>query len=238
MKFDKTLLKRDDKAIQKILFDSKGEINISSPLYIIFPERFIVSNLAKITSEIEISGAVLVMNDKHIYTVITLPNLLSFSPSSIESIDVEDKPHMILEFLGHKFINSTKVLDSDSIPVQIIDEFFIQNNCPFYLSSTDLIGLLSKIPLTTTSHVIFDNIVIELLISLVVKTKDGKKARDILSKEEMASISKTSISGISNVASFTNNISRIGGSYFNDGLTYGLDDNDSESTELDDIYRK
>lgn len=237
MVFDKALLKRDDKYMHNILTDTSDGISISKEVHIVFPERFLSTGLAEITSIVEVAGVVLVMDESHKYTVMSLPNLLSFVPNSIESIKINNKPHTIMGFTPPHFIDSKSVLDTDDIAVQIIDEFIISNHCPFYTTTSDLITTLNKIPITTASRVIFSPIASELLAMLAIKDNNGNNARAVLNKEEMDDIDKISIIGIGNVASFTNNISRITGGYFGDGLTYGIADENPEETELDNIFR-
>lgn len=237
MKFIKEMLKRDDNKIQKLLTTTSKGIDTASTLYAIFPNRFIEKGMAIVGSKIEVAGSVLVMNDKHEYTVITMPNLISFAPSTMETITINEKDHMIMEFSAPNFIDSLDVINSADILVDMIDDFLMKTQAPFYLNTSDVLKLLTKGAKTTSSKVTKNIIVSELLTALVMKSDNGA-ARSTLSRVDQDDINKVSIVGLSNVSGLGNNISKIMGSYFSEGLDSVLANEDpGEETELEKVLK-
>jgi len=237
MKFIKELLVRKDTKIQNLLTTTSKGIDISTTLYALFPARFLKKSMAVIGAKIEVAGAILIMNDKHEYTVISLPNLISFAPSTLESIIVDEKDYMIMEFAVPNFIDSVNVIDSADILVDMIDDFLMKSQAPFYLNTSDVFKLLSKGSKTTSSKITKNIIVSELLTSLVMKSTTGA-ARSTLSRADQDDSTKVSVVGLSSVSGLGNNVSKLVGSYLSEGLDSILaDDTPQEETELEKILK-
>jgi len=237
MKFIKELLVRKDTKIQNLLTTTSKGIDTSATLYALFPARFLEKSMAIIAAKIEIAGAILLMNDKHEYTVMSLPNLISFVPSTLESIIINEKDYMFMEFTVPNFIDSINVIDSADILVDMIDDFLMKSQAPFYLNTSDVFKLLSKGSKTTSSKMTKNIIVSELLTSLVMKSSTGA-ARSTLSREDQDDINKVRVIGLSSISGLGNNVSKLVGSYLSEGLDSILaDDTSQEETELEKILK-
>ena len=238
MKIVKELFTRNDKKIQKMLVEKDDTMEITEPLFILFPERFIAKEMAKIANKIEVIGAFMIMNNDHEYTVMSLPNLIQLSPTTIETIQLNDIPYVLMGFKDI-MISSMGILFEANTIVTVINEFIVKSNVPFYFNTTDLFKLLNKSAITTPTNITKNTIVSELLTSLVVKGVDiSSTARSQLSREDMDDIEKIRILGLENISGLGNNISKIMGNYFNLGLTSALvDDGANEETELEKILK-
>jgi len=237
MKFIKELLVRKDSVIQNLLSDTTNGIDTSATLHMLFPSRFLTKGMAIMGSKMEVAGATLIMNDKHEFTVITLPNLISFNPSTVESITIDNKDYTMMEFTAPNFIDSIDVIDSADILVDMIDDFLMKSQAPFYMNTSDIFKLLSKGAKTTSTKITKNIIVPELLTSLVMKSDNGA-ARSTLSRADQDNTNKVSVVGLSTISGLENNTAKLVGSYLSEGIDSILADSTTqEETELEKILK-
>lgn len=234
MRINKELLIRDDKLIKSLLVYTKDGINIKEKLYMVYPDRYNNIGLTRIGVNIEVTGVAMLMTESKKYSVITIPNMIEVLPASIDNTTVDDEDYVVMTFLPNKFVSSITTTDDADIPVTLFEEFVQLGKIPFFMDTGDLLKTFNKTNITTSSSVFGSSIIVELLLALISRTKDGKLARQKLNKEEMTSDNIKYI-GISKVEGYLNNTSRIIGSYFGNGLTAALNDDDPVDTDMDDI---
>lgn len=232
--FNKELLKRNDKKIKSML-KKKGEtIECSDTLYVIFPKRFEDKDLATIDDVVEVLGVCLVMDDSYNYTVFKLPNLIRFSPISIENIDVDGKPYIKMEFMAPNFIMSTSVIDSADPVFTMLEDWPVRANFPFYVNKDEALQIITKsLETTGTKLGMFPNRYSSLL-AVCSRDESGK-----IESRHVENIKVTKWVGLIDASSiYNNNLSRIMGGYFNQGLAVGILEEHPEKTELEKVLRR
>lgn len=231
MKIQKNLLVRNQKVWDKLVM-SGDAIGITEPLTMIFPSRFLDIGVADIGATIDVTGIVLVTDEKHNYVNLNILNKLRFTPNTVETIKLDDEEFIQMEFTPENgFISTRDVIMDDDIVFIFFEEFYFKGKIPFYVAEDDLPNLFLKSTITTTAP-LGNNPVSHGLFTAVI----ARGLKNNMQKRYLPENAKFRWVPLNNpdLAS-DNNTSRLVGSYQTRGRTAALADDNPLETDFDKI---
>jgi len=232
-------LKHNPKLISEI-FSNKGDSVIAKDnFYIIFPERYIAKNLAVMGSTVSLLSVYAVVDRNMNYGVVMAPIMMEVIPNNVTNVLVDGVVNKVLEVnKGETFIINRNLLRTAPFMYDVLDEFFLQGNVPWYLNYQLLAELFTESAKYAGSNIGNDPLAMEVITSIISRTKDDK----FTSFREVVKSSDTKLVpyyiGMSNVNySYDNTLSKLMGGYFKQGITTAIVNRESETTKVSALLR-
>lgn len=232
--------KRNPELIKKQLKSTDMYITTKSKMYVLFPERYAVANLAIIDNTVKVMGILMISDTNNNYSVMLIPNYITFTPDKIEDVEIQGKVYVRLEFeKGSIMVNNINIVESEAILFNIFDEFIIKGNTPIFLTYKDLTDLYSKAGKYCGSKINADPTAVEILVSVVCRSSNdlGTLYRNTL-KTPKDLAKRPKFIKLLDVYSFPDTLSKIGGSYFKKGLDSAIVNPSSDTTALERVVRE
>lgn len=167
-------LKRNAKVIKTKIKQTKDTLVAMDDLYVLIPKRYFNVKLASMGEHINSMGVLAIVSGNQ-YAVLNILSKLKFNPSNFTDVIIDEVEYIKITYLKDEVmitdttgikVNSTKF----NIDIKdIINEFYINGNVPWFLNYEDHGKILS----TTKSHLgikISDSVsTIELLTSVIAR---------------------------------------------------------------------
>lgn len=218
-----------------------GSVLAAREVKVYFPTRFAEKQLAEIGAEVYTTAIFAMVVDDKYYSVSTVNAKIRLKPTSIATVKFDGDSYLELSFAaGSVVIADTSLLRRDTLVYQIFDEIIAKGRVPWYLDYDDIARLFD----TAESHadVRFGPVhsVLEMFAATIARDPDDRSRYYRHSYSETngkpdklpAFVAFRSIS-----YGATNTLSRLGGSYFAEGLGSALV-NPSQSTEaIEELLR-
>lgn len=230
-------LKRNKDIIQNIIKITNNVTSVTEDCYVVFPTRFLKSNLAKINSEVIVVSYYAIIDSNDNYAVVRAPIMQTLTPSNITDIIYDNMYYKVLKFPANSvMLPNNKCIVRDNFLYYIVDEFILNNYVPFYLDYEDISNLFLEAKVYAGSNIGNDIVSFEVLTAIIARVKTDKTFYyRYLDKPDK---SKLTFIGLSNpLYGFDNTGARLIGSYFKDGLLVSIVEEETQSIDTIDILR-
>jgi len=209
-----------------------GEVVTKTGCTIHVPYRYLEHNLVFLEPTFSIVGmcGVIVGND---YSFMNVMAMISINPSSYKNITIDDIDYIEFYFpKGSTVIKTDELVKQDHLPYLIYREFFTTSILPWYCNYDDLGQVYATASKYAGANIGQQQEVMEMIASAVTRDSQNRSTyyRQVVGKPNVV---PTYIS-IETVEASTNTLSRISGSYFNDGL---IDAVSNQTTKVDNIEK-
>ena len=210
-----------------------GELVTKTGCKIHIPYRFLEHDLAYMEPIFSIVGMCGIIVGEE-YAFMNVMSMMSINPSNYKNITIDEIDYIEFTFpKGSTVIKTTELVKQDHLPYLIYKEFFTTGLLPWYCNYDDLGQVYTTAKINANANIGQQQEVMELIASVI--TRDEKN-RSIYFRQAINEDSKAKPVFISmeSVEASTNTLSRISGSYFNNGL---IDSINNQVTKVDNIEK-
>lgn len=198
-------------------------------------KRFEVYNLLDITDVVQTLGVMELIIDGKYHASLNILAKIQIEPTEITEIQIGGVPYLSLSLkTGDKFIANTQVVQNASIQYAVYVEFFARGKPLHTMTYGELALVFDRVKQMTGQSLGVDRVLLETLVSHIARTQEDlfKQYRYTDMKEPMRLIPIRSVSFAP-----TSTSPRINGSYFDDGLTAALQNENTEHMPFEDLQR-
>lgn len=220
-----TTYHRDGAKVKAVLRESQGAVVTTAPCYIQVPERYLERQLASIGNETYVLGIFALLLEDGTYAVSRANAMVRINPVRTDTVVVDGQHYLLFAFdPGSVVIDTTDLVQSDTLTYYIYDEHIAKGRVPWYLDYFDLAKLFD----TAKRHAgmnLGNRAVVELIISTTVRDPDDKTVlyRHVLTKaSQLQSRPPVVVPFRSVVWNTTDTTSKLIGAYFGDSITSAL----------------
>jgi hypothetical protein len=209
-----------------------GEVVTKTGCTIHVPYRYLEHNLVFLEPTFSIVGmcGVIVGND---YSFMNVMAMISINPSSYKNITIDDIDYIEFTFpKGSTVIKTDELVKQDHLPYLIYREFYTTSILPWYCEYDDLGQVFATAAKYAGANIGQQQEVMEMVASTIARDPENRTVyyRQIVGKPG----AKVTYISIETVEASTNTLSRVSGSYFNDGL---IDAISHQSKKVDNIEK-
>ena len=234
-------LKRKPDIISSYFKKAGTGLSVSADVKVMFPSRYINKGLAIMGDTVTVLSIYAIIDDDNNYAVVNAPIMIELSPNMSDEVEIDGKAYTILEFpKGDIFTTNTSLVIRNGNIYELFDELFIHGNIPWYLNYEDLSDLFKLSSKYAGTNIGDNPLAMELLASIIARNKDDKtmlyrklaKDMSVIKKSDPAFVALLNI-----YYSFTSTMSKLSGSYFKDGITSALVNQETESNAVEDMIK-
>lgn len=193
---------------------------------IYIPQRYVSKGLAGVGETVWSVGEFVMVTDSGFYCATLVPAIMTLVPTEVRQVKLEGNPYYELSFApGSTVIASTWVAKSDASVPPLFNELVINGNIPYGFSLFDLIKCFHLAPKYTGFKMGANPQVFETIVNIIARDPAdlNKQYRSV--PLALADVYKKppTIVGLRNPAvTSTNAVSKLIGSYFQDGVVSAL----------------
>lgn len=227
---------RKPNAIKSLLKTTNGITTTSEDIRIMFPERYVESNMATIDNVIKVIGIYAILDNKNNYAVMNIPIMQELTPSHVDEVSVDGVVYKMLYFNKNSVVMPINklIVNSDFIYV-LFNDFFAAGRVPWYLDYTDLSNVFLESNKYLNNGIGKEIVAFELLASIVARDPEDLSVYYRLSKSNKA----PGYAGLNNLYySYNNTGSKLVGSYLKTGLINAMIDPETKESETTKILRQ
>jgi hypothetical protein len=231
-------LTRDPEFIKSKMYSIKSigdnRLMTSEKTIIEFPKYYEDKGLLKIEKTVTLYAIFAIIIDNK-YSVSLIPTTINTKPLLINEVEREDG--IYYQFIYGKntaIIDNMITIRNKLLSYDLFDSFFMLNKIPWFMEYEDMLRILDNLPKYGESNLGANLISNEIIVSFITRQRQDpiKFYRQDTSKEHMyVDLNDVFYSVMSNV-------SRLGGSYFNDSLISAINQKEKEPTKLTNLVRR
>ena len=235
-------LKRDPLRVRSALQElPDGRVVAKEQVKIYVPYRYIERDLAIIGVENHILGIHAIVVGE-CYAVTLVDAMVPIEPSQTNKVKMAGDD--FLEFVfdaGSTVFKSLNLVCVDTLTYRIYDEIFAKGNIPWYLGYEELARIFDTAKKHADANIGMEQEVTQLIVSLIARSREDrtKYYRTVVqSTDDLINNPPAFVPLMSVRYSATNTLTKLGGSYFGQGVVSALI-NPSERTErIENLLRK
>jgi hypothetical protein len=206
--------------------NGKGQILTKQNCKIQVPFRYSTRGLGEVSVDTRIYGCFPVIFENGQYTLCNVTSVIEINPFKTSVVLIDEVEYHQFEFrAGDVVIKNTEVVRDDLLMYNIFDEFIFKGKIPWYMGYDDLGKLFDTAASHAGSNVGDNYEVIELIASMVTRSKEdrSKYIRSVAETYADVSDGKIDYVPLSSVFySVNSTVNKIAGSYFTDGVVSAL----------------
>jgi hypothetical protein len=218
-----------------------GQVLCKVPCTIQVPSRYADVGLGHIGIHTYTYGLFALILETGEYAVCNLNALVELNPFKITTSKVDEIEYHNFHFDANQVvITTTDVLRRDTLMYNVIDEFIFKGKVPWFLEYEDFGKLFDKAKEFANSNIGQNIEVIELLASLVTRSKTDRSKYIRLVANSFSDISHDKIEVVplkSIFYSVNSTVNKIAGNYFSDGVTSALVTPTTKVDKIESILR-
>ena len=216
-----------ERVYSKLKEQDDGSMVVLAPFNVVFPKRFLERDMAYIGDTVRTTGVFMMATDGHrcLFSVCAFVELV---PDSISYFNYQGVDYVDLGFdPGSKLFRSLDTVQYNVLVYRIYKEFISNGNVPFFMEQTDKLDDVSAV-LDTARDYAGTNIgsqraVTELITSLSARNPDDLVEYFRQLPPEVQARTRPNFIGLTSAPyGATNTLSRLAGSYFDQGLTAAI----------------
>lgn len=240
---DITNFKRNPEIIKSKISSADGKSMVAKDdLFILVPQRFAAKGLLKLGTEVEFVCMYCIFDKAGNYAVSNVPGFLATIPDRtyIETID-EVGFYKFQYNKGSVIFGSMIIAKDDTLVFKIFDEYLQRGNIPWYYNYDDALGILERVQKYTGLGVGQRSEVSHFMLSLLSRDPSDRKKyyrHGIKSYSTVATMypKYVPMKSVNDVAN--NTLSKLTGSYFNDGVIGALISPSDKADKIEELLRK
>lgn len=213
---------------------------IKEEMYILIPKRWAYNTLANIGDDIYIACIFpLVFPNSKVYSVLNQVNRIKIVPDSVSIVKIFDDEYFKFNFdkdsIGFPLLDLNQ---DDTLAYPIYDELIAKGNVPYYLNYDDSNKVLKSASVTAGINISPSNVILEATVATVARATENRKQYYRLTvKGQNDQLTRPPvIIGLRNVIlGATNFVTRVTGSYAEDGIESSLVSPSTHREGVEDI---
>lgn len=231
--------KRDpEKVRQACAVGADGSVTALKPTKIMIPERFVENGLAVIGAQNQIAGVFAHIVDDTYYAVFLGVAMVTVEPTAISTVKYDDDSYLELAFdPGSRVIVSQEVVMDKMLSYRLYDEMISKGRMPWYMGYDDRVRLLYTADALSGMPLLSNHAMLELNAAAISRDPANVNTyyrHAVKSYADMEAHPPSTIPLMSVSHGTTNTVSRLMGSYFEQGLDSALA---NPSTKVENIER-
>lgn len=235
-------LKRSAPAVHAAVVENKsGQVIAKRHCKIQAPVRFTEVGLGEVGVDTYIYGLYALILDTGEYAVMNVAAIMQLKPYKLSLTTIDDVDYYEFHFApGDVVITTTSLVKREALMFNIADELFFKGKIPWYVEYEDLGRIYDTAKHHAGSNVAQVYEVVELLTSLVTRSKTDRTKQIRLAAKSYKDITIDTIDYVpltSVYYSVSNTVNKIAGSYFEDGITSALVNPSDRVDKIEAILR-
>lgn len=227
-----------EKVRQACAVGDDGSVVALKPSKIYIPERFVEKQLAVIGAQNHIVGVFAHVVDDKYYAVFLGVAMVAVEPTAISTVKFDDDSYLELSFdPGARILVSQEVVKDKILTYRIYDEMISKGHMPWYLGYDDRIQLLYTADALSGMGMLSNHAMLELNAAAISRDPANINTyyrHAVKSYADMEAHPPSTIPLMSVSYGTTNTVSRLMGSYFEQGVNSALV---NPSTKVENIER-
>lgn len=212
------------------------------PCKIYSPVRYTERNLSFIGAENHILGIFGITVEDKYYGVCLLNTMVSIEPSETKRVKIGNDDYYEFSFVeGATVLTTTNLVKSDTLVYRIYDEFIAKGYVPWYMGYEEIGHIFDTAKEFAGAHIGTNQEVTQLIASIVARDpKDRTKyfRTAIKSVDDLHTVKPAFVPLKSVQYSATNTTAKLGGSYFQQGVTSALINPSTRCERIESILQK
>jgi len=240
---DVSKFKRNPQVIHsKLSLVGQKTLIAKDDLSILVPQRFAAKGLLKLGTTVEFICMYCIFDKQGNYAISNTPGFLASQPDRTYVEMIDEVGFYRFEYLkGSTIFPALTISKDDTLVFKIFDEYLQRGNIPWYYNYDDALRLLDNVQLYTGMSIGNRPEVGQFMISLLSRNaKDRKQyfrhaitSFDTVRDQKPAYVPMKSVNYSAN-----NTMSKLTGSYFNDGVIGALISPSEKADRIEEILRK
>jgi len=215
LKYDPDTIKSSVKQVgNSLVFLKSGKVHI--------PERYLAAGLINISDSVTMLAIFgIIVGDR--FAVSVADAMCVTKPSNITTVSVDGVNYYELQYeKGDQLFTNISLVVMNTLINQIYQEIYSKGNVPWYISYDLISSIFDTSEIHANAFLNTDNAIIELMASVIARDRKDKRVyfRHSESIDKGVRPIYIPLSSVSYQA--TNTFTKIGGGYFNEGLTSAL----------------
>lgn len=186
------------------------------------PGRYLEKNLAQIGAEKYICGICAIVVDDKYYGVLMVNAMIGIEPTVTNHVEFDGDEYFEFVFdPGAVLINNLNLVQTDTIPYRIYDEYLSNGRVPWYVGMEDLADVYGTAKEHADANVGTEHAITELIVSLIARDPQDRSQRyrhTIKDKRELITRPPVYVPLASVHYSATNTVNKLAGNYFSEGV--------------------
>lgn len=227
------MIRNKDTISKHITLKDKQYIT-DSPTIIEFPKRFLDKDLATIGAKTYVYGVfAIIIGDT--YSVSIIPSFIETSPLHVKEVTRDNIEYVQFHYgKGMSIIENNSVIRNKIYTYNILEEFYLKGNVPWYIDYNDLNTIFSNMKYYADSNIGQSKLTNEIIVSYIARDTEDKTRYHRLSKnKDYCFIALDDI-----YYATLGTVNKLSGSYFDKGLVSALVQPEKSPTQLEKIIRK
>lgn len=229
-------LKRDPKKISSYFKDVGNSVITTENLRIIFPERYLVRNLAGLGSVVKVLSVYAILDDYGNYAVVIAPIIQEITPFTIKDVSINNVLYKELLFKENDlFMPNTLAIKMDSFFYDMFDELYTKGNVPWFLNDIDMSNLLIEAKKYADSNIGKNPLAMEIITSVISRDEEDKR-KFFRQTDDMEK--RPTFVGLNNIYfSLETTDAKLVGGYFGYSVTTAIVDHEKTTSEVSKVLR-
>lgn len=237
-----SVIKRNPDSAKTFLFEDKaGRIFTKQNCEIHMPVRFADRGLGQIGINTFVYGCFPIIFENGDYSVCNVTSLIEIDPFKTTTKIIDEVEYYVFHFKANDIvIKNSQLVKRDTMMFNVFEEFIFKGKIPWYMEYEDVGKLFDTAKEYGDSTVGKNQVTIELLASMIGRTKKNrsKYLRLTVNNYKDININEVAFVPMQSVYYSTNSsINKLTGNYFNDGVTSALVNPSKDVTDIESILR-
>ena len=227
-KFSIKNLKRNGSIVKTKIKKIGTSLVAKDDIRIMVPARFKNKELVTFNMDIKVYMFAAIIDSDNNYSVTRIPAMLTLTPELTEEVLVGNEEYLLFRFAKNTIISpDTKVAKMQSLLFNIFEEFFMRGKIPWYMEYNDVSKLFLQTSKYSGSGAGNNPAAVELLTSIIARSP--KDTTELFRYMKEASKDNITYIALLNVYyTFNSTMAKLGGSYFDQGITSALNNPEQE----------
>lgn len=219
-----------------------GRVVARERVKIYVPYRYVERDLAYVGIENHILGIYAIVVGDRYYGVSLVDAMVSIDPSQTNKVKIDGDE--FLEFIFEErttVIKSVHLVCTDTITYRIYDEIFAKGNIPWYLGYEELARIFDTAKKHADANIGQEQEVTQLIVSLVARSRADRTQyyRTVVNTpQDLRDNPPVFVPLMSVRYSATNTLTKLGGSYFGQGVVSALINPAQRTERIEELLRK
>ena len=197
--------------------------------------------LGSVTEVITVYGFFPIIFDDNVYSVINVCALMDLLPSKTTKVTIEEESYYEFHFdAGTPVIKSLKLVKTDTLTFEVLDEFILKGKVPWWATIDDLCGIFDTADKHAGSKINKVPQTIEFLVGVISRrmeerAKPLRQTAKTWKDYDLESIEFIPLKSV--LYSVNNTASKLSGAFFNDGVISAIVNPVSKTGKVEKILR-
>jgi len=235
-------MKRNASAVISQLHETKEQLLVTRKDCIIqFPKRFLDRGMAEIGNETYVFGVyALIIGDE--YAVSCVPSMVRTNPSRISETTIDGVEYYNFHYqAGSTVIENTNLVRKAILIFNIMEEFFLKGNVPWYVDYEDLGRIFDGAKEFADSEVAKNYSVMEALVAYISRSPKDRAIQYrhfVKTRQEVEKNTPAYIGMVGNVFyAAPGTVNKLAGSYFQDAVVSALVQPSEKASHVETLLR-